>query len=532
MNSTRRIGLLLTLVFLLPVLFFSVYEISSLDEDEKMIEEIYSKQLDAILFSVNQYSDDILGNWTSKIESSLTDLDAGDSIPDKIAELLSLNEAIQGVFVSDTVDDKAVLRTFSLENTWSNPLWSNLESALKNNTATIEQLLSYKKSGFQKIERLDSTAEESSQAYGLIYIAQTGTNQFRLAGIFIDADLFIEDIVGPRLQVIARDQFVLSALVKNRDSVVYTTLKAPSQTADSWEEQNPVQALTKEFWIFPDYMLGIRTAGASLQELVRERTTNNLLLLIGLDVILIIAVILVFRNLRKEVDLAQTKSDFISNVSHEIRTPLAVISMFSETLEMNRVPSEEKKAEYYRIISKETQRLTGIVNKILNFNQTEAKKKSLHLERLNLETEIKGILDTYDFHLGNHGFKYTLELQSDLWVLADKEALIESVINLIDNAVKYSDQKKQIEIATGRDNGFAWIAIKDYGIGISAKDQKHIFDKFYRVSTGNLAKKRGTGLGLSLVKQLMEAQKGKVTLSSEPGNGSTFKLYFQLDKTT
>jgi two-component system phosphate regulon sensor histidine kinase PhoR len=513
------------------VLFFSVYELSSLDEDEKMIEEIYSKQLDAILFSVNQYSDDILGNWTSKIESSLADPGAEDSIPPKMTDLLSLNESIKGVFVSDTVNEKAVLRTFSLENLPGSPLWANVELDLKNSSATIAQLLSYKKSGFQKIERLDSTADGSSQPYGLIYIAQTGANRFRLAGIFIDADLFIEDIVGPRLQVIARDQFVLSALMKGRDSVVYTTLKSPN-LADSWDVQNPVQALTKEFWIFPDYMLGIRTAGASLQELVRERTTNNLLLLIGLDVILIIAVVLVFRNLKKEVDLAQTKSDFISNVSHEIRTPLAVISMFSETLEMNRVPSEEKKAEYYRIISKETQRLTGIVNKILNFNQAEAKKKSLHLERLNLEKEINGILDTYDFHLSNHGFKYTLELQSDLWVVADKEALIESVINLIDNAVKYSDQKKQIEISTGLDDGYAVIAIKDYGIGISAKDQKHIFDKFYRVSTGNLAKKRGTGLGLSLVKQLMEAQKGKVTVSSNPGHGSIFKLYFQVDKTT
>jgi len=528
MNSTRRIGLLLTLVFLLPALFFSVYMLSSLDEDEEMIQEIYSKQLDAILFSVNQYSDDILGNWTSKIESSLWDPIVEDSIPNKIKDLLNLNEAITGVFMSDTVQGKAILRKFSLENKPNDPLWANVESALEKNSTTVQQLLSYKKSGFQKIERLDSIADGSVHPYGLIYIAQTGVNQFRVAGLFIDADLFIEDIIGPRLQTIARDQFILSALVKDRDSIVYTTLTTPV-VADSWEEQSPQQALTKEFWIFPDYMLGIRTAGNSLQELVWERTLNNLLLLVGLDVILIIAVVLVFRNLKKEVDLAQSKSDFISNVSHEIRTPLALISMFSETLEMNRVTTEEKKAEYYRIISKETQRLTGIVNKILNFSQAEEKKKTIHLERLNLEKEIKGVLGTYDFHLSNKGFEYTLAGQSDLWVLADREALIESIINLVDNAVKYSEHKKRIEITTGREDGFGYIAVKDYGIGISGKDQKHIFDKFYRVSTGNLARNRGTGLGLSLVKQLMEAQKGKITVSSELGNGSTFKLYFLSD---
>ena len=133
--------------------------------------------------------------------------------------------------------------------------------------------------------------------------------------------------------------------------------------------------LTKDLWIFPDYSLGIRTQGASLQELVRQRTRTNLYLLVGLDIVLIVAVVLAFRNIKREVQLAQNKTDFVSNVSHEIRTPLALISMFAETLELDRVKSEEKKHEYYSIINKETQRLTGIVNKILNFSQTEAKNR-------------------------------------------------------------------------------------------------------------------------------------------------------------
>lgn len=520
MKSTQRIGLLLTLVFLLPAIFFSVYELSSLDEDEEMIQDIYQKQLEAILFSVNQYSDDIIGSWISKVEPGLEPPLSLDSIPGKIEDLLNLNSSIKGIFIIDTTNGRGFMKIFSTDIEANHPAWNTVRSALLQNTETIERLLSYKKNSFQKIERLDLPAAETPALHCLIFITQTGLTNYRLTGFLIDADLFIEDMVGPRLQAIARDQFILSVLRKDSSSVVYSTLiGSNSETAE---------ALTKDLWIFPDYALGIRTNGTTLQQLVRERTKVNLLLLVALDVILIIGVVLVFRNLKKEVDLAQNKADFVSNVSHEIRTPLALISMFAETLEMDRVHSEEKKREYYRILSKETQRLSGIVNKILNFSQTEAKKKTLHLESLHLDTEIKGILNTYDFHLSNKGFEYTYAGKDDLWIKADREALVEAVINLIDNAMKYSEDKKCIEIHIAREGNYAFVAVKDYGIGIRRKDQKHIFDKFYRVSSGNLAKSRGTGLGLSLVKQLMEAQQGKITVASEPGKGSQFKLYFPL----
>lgn len=525
MKSTQRIGLLLALVFLLPALFFSVYELSSLDKDEEMIEQIYSKQLEAILFSVNQYSDDVLGNWASRIETSLGNPEwlPPDSIPRKIKDLLNLNASLKSVIVGDTVDWKPVLRTFSQEDFNIDPLRTEMESALSANVGVVQQLLKYKKSGFQKVERLRLNDGDSS-LHCLIYISQLRAHEFRVTGLIIDVTAFIEDIVGPRLQSIARDQFVLSALVKGTDSVLYTTALGPVP-----ETPAPSEVLTKEFWIFPDYVLGIRTSGDTLQQLVRERTRTNLVLLVALDIVLIIAVVLVFRNLKREVDLAQNKADFVSNVSHEIRTPLALISMFAETLDMDRVPTEEKKREYYKIISKETQRLTGIVNKILNFSQTEAKKKTFNIDRLDVSREIKGILGTYDFHLSNKGFQYTLATSGELWIQADREALMEAMINLIDNAMKYSEDEKRIEISTGRHGGEGFIAVKDQGVGISREHQKHIFDKFYRVHKGNLARSRGTGLGLSLVKQLMESQKGRITVESEPGKGSTFKLFFPLD---
>jgi two-component system, OmpR family, phosphate regulon sensor histidine kinase PhoR len=524
MNSTRKIGLLLALVFLLPALFFSVYELSSLDKDEKMIQNIYAKQLEAILFSVNQYSDDVLGNWVSRIETGIANRQPNDTVPTQIRDLLLLNSSVQGVFMIDSTEKGSAFETFSIFRKPNDPIWQEASLSLTQNDSLISQLLRYRRSGFRKIQRLPMGR---SDVHCLMFITQLRPKEYRPVGIFIDAALFIEDIVGPRLQVIASDQFVLSAVVKQTDLVVYST----TTSNDAWPEALPAEAVTKELWLFPEYAIGIRTRGETLQQIVRERTRTNMLLLGALDVILILAVVFVFRNLKKEVDLAQNKADFVSNVSHEIRTPLALISMFAETLEMDRVPTEEKKREYYRIISKETQRLTNIVNKILNFSQTEAQKKTFHIERLNLENELNAILQTYDFHLSNKGFTHTLSASEEVWIKADRESLIECVINLIDNAVKYSDGDKRIEISIGTSGDSGYISVKDYGVGISANDQKHIFDKFYRVPKGNLARSRGTGLGLSLVKQLLEAQHGKITVSSSPGMGSTFKLFFPLDNT-
>lgn len=519
MNPTKRIALILIAIFLLPALFFSVYEISSLNKDERVIEDIYTKQLEAILFSVNQYSDDALSRWISKIEIGI-ERDEHSEIPSAIQSLLSLNSSIHAAFLVDSLEKTTSTRIFSLLSAVNDSLRPEIDKRLTQSKTQIQQLVKYKKSGFQKTE-VSKDPWGGQENLQLLFFVIEGSRGLRLAGLLINPDAFIEDLVGPKLQLISKDQFILAAFDKSSNRRVYSTMQNDTASLAS-------SSFSKDFWIFPDFALGIRTQSASLKQIVRDRTNTNLILLVGLDVILIIALVLAFRNVKKEVQLAQNKADFVSNVSHEIRTPLALISMFAETLEMGRLKSEEKKQEYYSIISKETHRLTGIVNKILNFSQTEAGKKTLHVEPVNLAAEIQQILKTYDFHLKNKGFEYHVETQPDLLVMADKEALIEMIINLIDNAVKYSSTAKRIEIKEGTAGTFGWIAIKDYGIGISKADQKHVFDKFYRVSSGNLAKSQGTGLGLSLVKQLIEQQNGRISVTSDLGGGSTFTLYFPL----
>lgn len=520
MSPTKRIAVILTFVFLLPALFFSVYEISSLSKDEKMIEQIYQKQLEAILFSVNQISDATVNSWMSKVSISQNEEVGESAISPSLNTLLTLNPAIQAAFMVDSTHEKATIQLYTLDTARSAKSKNLLTETLAGSTVQIRQLLKYTKSGFQKIETIPSN---DPPFQSLIFILEGNTQPWQVAGFTIDAELFIENVVGPQLNKISKDQFNLSVFDKASNNRVYST-----DQRDTVSLKN--SSLIKDLWVFPNYSLAITPKGASLQQLVRQRTTTNLYLLIGLDVVLIVALVLAFRSVRKEVQLAQNKADFVANVSHEIRTPLALISMFAETLEMGRVPSDEKKYEYYTIIHKETQRLTGIVNKILNFSQTESGKKKLHLQSVVLNDAIKEVLNTYDFHLKSKGFEYTFQEEEETIVLADKEAITEIVINLIDNAMKYSTEKKRIEIMLKQNSNFGSVVIQDYGVGIGSADQKHIFDKFYRVSSGDLAKSRGTGLGLSLVKQLLEQQNGNISVESELGKGSAFTVNLPLAK--
>ena len=271
MNPTKRIGMILAVIFLIPALFFSVYEISSLNKDEKMIAEIYQKQLETILFSVNQYSDDALNSWISKTQAYF---DAGDdsSRNESLQNLMLLNSPIHVIFVVDTLAGGPKIQIFTLDSTLHNAILPGLEKILEQNFSEILQLIKYKKSGFQKSIALESWDSTFTNRQTVIFISENSTRAYRVTGFILRPEAFVEDFVGPRLQSIAKDQFIISVNRKSAGSLVYSTLSG--DTARS-------TALTKDLWIFPDYSLGIRTQGASLQELVRQRTRTNLYLLVG-----------------------------------------------------------------------------------------------------------------------------------------------------------------------------------------------------------------------------------------------------------
>jgi two-component system phosphate regulon sensor histidine kinase PhoR len=509
-KSIRKIIIILVFIVLMPALFFAVYEINSLTSNEQMIEQIYNNQVESILYSVNQFSEDIVNSWRSRLKA-INENKKPTQITSEINRFLQQNNSVRFIFFGDSTGSKSIFTLSDSSTIITNKLVQDLFAQNQNK---INRLFNYTREGYFKIEPLPLNHSDLSV---VIFIIETAKGE-ELVGLGMDPLQFIKQVLPPKIRSVSQDEFIISVFGKNNRQNIYS-----SEPVNLTNIQNE-----RPIWLFPDYLLGIVLKGGTIQSLVKSRAETNLVLLLLLIVILLVGVWIIFRNVKKEVALAKIKSDFVSNVSHELRTPLALISMFAETLEMGRVKTEEKKKEYYSIISHEANRLSKIVNRILNFSQAEAGKRKFSFAKVQLNEIVESVVSTYSFHLQNKGFKFISQPDETIpLIYADKEAVSEAIINLIDNAVKYSQDKKEVELSTGMIGDLIYIKVKDHGIGVSEKDQKRIFDKFFRVAGDNIHNTKGTGLGLSLVKQIVEAHKGEITLHSTPGKGSSFILKFK-----
>ncbi|HKQ58695.1 MAG TPA: HAMP domain-containing sensor histidine kinase [Candidatus Eisenbacteria bacterium] len=233
----------------------------------------------------------------------------------------------------------------------------------------------------------------------------------------------------------------------------------------------------------------------------------------------------------RQLELAQIKSSFVSNVSHELKTPIALIRLAVETLEMRRTSSPEDTEKFLRSISREAMRLNQLVDNILDFARLEAGKKVFQFSGVDVLEIVRDAVDSFRPRLEDQGFRLEVELPTVLPpVRGDAAALTQCVLNLLDNAVKYSKARREVKVtaaARGEESGghqAVAISVSDRGIGISPRDQKSIFEKFVRIETGLVHDVKGAGLGLSLVDQIMRAHGGRIELKSALGEGSTFTL--------
>lgn len=503
--------LIFLVVLILPTIVFSIYEIGTLRQNEAIIESIYKNQLDAILFSINQYSEDILSDWMSDV-STLAENEE-QSNDKELSEKLREFQSVSGYLQFD--EHMNIISSVNISIPEETSI--ELQKWLSSNDTILNRLVTYLRGGYRKIETYYSDQHRLLSAL----FASLDEGVPRLHVLLIDPVEFIQKVLDPKIQEIAQDQFYITAFLSNSDSIVYSSDK----------QYNPV-AITnrKDFWLLKNYSLGIELKDTTINDLARSRSKKDLLLIGIVDLILLLGIGIIYLNMKKQIELSQLKTDFISNVSHEIRTPLALISMYIETLEMGRVPTKEKTNEYYHTILQETQRLSGIVNKILSFSQIENKKRTYTFVPVNINDIVCNTAETYKFSMERKGFTYTVECASEIpEIKADGEAVADALVNLIDNAAKYSDKEKDIRIATGYNKNWTYIEVTDKGLGISENEQKHIFDKFYRVTEKNLAlKAKGSGLGLAIVKHIMDSHNGKIEVISQKGKGSTFRLMFPL----
>ena len=280
---------------------------------------------------------------------------------------------------------------------------------------------------------------------------------------------------------------------------------------------------------FSNWKAGIGLKNTNLEDLARDSFLHSAGATFLVLVFLLCGIGLSIRATDREARLAQAKSNFVANVSHELKTPLSLLSLFSEILELGRVKNEEKKIEYYRIIRHESRRLNKMIDNILDFSKIEAGRRTYNFADGDMAEVIENVLSSYRYQIINSGFEVQTNMQPDLPpVLIDRDAMAQAISNLLDNAIKYSREVKQLSITTETVRSDLSIEIADHGIGIPRAEQAKIFEKFYRVGNGLVHDVKGSGLGLSLVKHIIEAHKGTISVESDVGKGSVFRILLPL----
>ncbi|HXI19531.1 MAG TPA: HAMP domain-containing sensor histidine kinase, partial [Gemmatimonadales bacterium] len=237
-----------------------------------------------------------------------------------------------------------------------------------------------------------------------------------------------------------------------------------------------------------------------------------------------------YRLVRRESEIARLKSDFVANVSHDLKTPLSLIRMFSETLEMDRVPDEARRREYYGVLTRESERLSRLIDNVLDFSRIESGRQRYRLEPASIEPVVHEVLESFRHPLQQQGFKLEVRVAADLpEVPMDAEAIKQALSNLLDNAMKYSADRRCIRVEVRPEGAGVAVEVADEGVGIPVSERERIFEKFYRIGRSETQGRRGSGVGLALVKHIVEAHRGRVTVDGAPGVGSRFTLHLPGD---
>jgi signal transduction histidine kinase len=363
------------------------------------------------------------------------------------------------------------------------------------------------------------------QSFAMFVIPGEDGDKPAVGAIVFDAEYLRDHFLPEALDsVMSHNAADSEGGVNNAVMMIHAKMESnPLVASAGWDGGEPEVERNLE-GAFPGLTLAMKLHGTTLQAISDHFFRQSFLILGALSLLLAVGLGVTYRNVSKEIALARLKSDFVSNVSHELRTPLSLIRLYAETLEMGRLKAPEKFQEYYQIIRKESERLTALINNILDFSRIEAGRKEYDFRDTDLRELVANTLESYRYQIEQHGFTLEEKIDPVPPMRIDREAMARSLVNLVNNALKYSQDHKYIGVNLYRENGSVKLEVIDHGIGIPNREQEKIFEKFYRVGDPLVHNTKGSGLGLSLVRHIAHAHGGEISVDSTPGQGSKFTI--------
>jgi len=255
------------------------------------------------------------------------------------------------------------------------------------------------------------------------------------------------------------------------------------------------------------------------------RSLVNFLLVSLLVVVSGVGVLFLIRGIRREIEFVKMRSQFISSVTHELKTPLTSIRMLAETIQLGRISDPKRLSEYMEVIAAESERLSRLITNVLDFARIEEGRKEYSFEVVDLREIARRAVSVFAYYVHYAGFVIEFSFsEKPVLVWGDKEALEQVALNILSNAIKYSGDDKWVGVRVLLEQKNGVIEIEDHGVGIPESEIEQIFERFYRSSITAGTYRTGTGIGLSLVKSIVEAHNGIIEVDSEVGKGSIFRV--------
>ncbi|RME02841.1 MAG: sensor histidine kinase [Planctomycetota bacterium] len=399
---------------------------------------------------------------------------------------------------------------------WAKKEWNQIEQIAKKKEKIQEQMSALE----QKLKKIFSTPFSGKI---LSYFPNKNThailNHFRLSSLYF-------------LLYFPQKKIVLGAFLKEKPFLLSTLQQLQTQQESGVEillRQQPLPPSLVSLPLPPPlenhYLCALPnpTNSSSLADL---QTKNYIFIVITAALTMLLGVLGIVFFAYRQIRNAQLKSDFVSNVTHELKTPLTSIRMFVETILMERVKDRQEEKECLEIINKETERLSRLIEKILDFSALENQIKRFHFVPCQIEELVQNSIEIFKKQIPPDSCSIQLHvLQNIQPIELDKESIHEVLLNLLSNAYKYSENQAKIDVFLKESKHYVIIEVVDNGIGILKKHLKKIFHKFYRIQNLFTTHKEGTGLGLAICRGIIQVHRGKITVESQPGKGSKFSIF-------